>query len=204
MQLIFRLFFLIKKSEKYFPDLLLSHYDNFTENIRYILEGIHENFDKNLNFMLGFIIENQHQIAFTSSIIFSIFLVVKLTKIMLNKPKISNTLPHDNFLNIDKPKKSVTIFMRLFKQVWCSKFFWMIIGFCIHILWNMVQADFIRLIDLFITYWIEKIRIITEEITQDIPMDPIDQSFEYLNYRWFVTIFTVKLKKFLELLYNVL
>ncbi|XP_011501525.1 PREDICTED: uncharacterized protein LOC105365129 [Ceratosolen solmsi marchali] len=156
LQMVCHMFLFIKKSEKFFPDLLL----NYEKLIQYSI--------------LVFFIGNHHYIAFISSVIVSIVFVIKLRNRILTKFKISNSASPKKFFNLYEPIKSATnkCLRILCDQVLCSRMFWFIMGFYTHTLWNIVQQDLTKLIDLFIIYYTETMQIMTQEIVQDNSEEP--------------------------------
>ncbi|OXU26420.1 hypothetical protein TSAR_014900 [Trichomalopsis sarcophagae] len=149
-----------------------------------------------------FLVANQVYIVSTSCFVYTVWLVIKFRKYVTNRARNFSFTPIYRFSNFHKSVLTAyTEILRMIKErLLSSRIFWLILGFCGHMLWSLVSADIIGLIYAYYPRNEEELDQQTLQLSEvvDAASCECDLYHQLVNYSWLFSTMCSKLQTFIE------
>ncbi|XP_008210895.1 uncharacterized protein LOC100680121 isoform X2 [Nasonia vitripennis] len=150
-----------------------------------------------------FLVANQVYIVSTSCLVCTVWFVIKFRKYLTNRARNFSFTPNYRFSKFHKSVLTAyTEILRMIQaRLLSSRIFWLILGFCGHILWSLVSADIIgRIIYAHYPRNEEELDQQTLQLSEvvDAASCECDLYHQLVNYSWLFSTMCSKLQTFIE------
>lgn len=149
-----------------------------------------------------FLVANQFYVVSISSVVCIALLVIQFRKYLTNHVRSFSFTPRCELSNFYKSLLSgyTEILIIIQERLLSSRIFWMILGFCGHVLWSLVPADVFRLIYAYYAQNEEELSQQSLQISDVVEATSCecDMYHQFVNYSWLLSTMHSKLQTFVE------
>ena len=197
---------------KSLTDIFIKNFNSKSNEIISWLTELHKSLfiqvRNNLTVALPYVTDNWIYVISTVGIVSVILLILRFRTIRVKyfKPSISTKSTKE--LNLFQYVIAIVIrFLKiLHDHIFSSRIFWLVMGFCCHILWDTIESNFMNFIDLLNTFYTGESRSSELKENQQPPPfmeEPVCELFEFLSCTWIISMFSTKFNDLVELSYQI-